>query len=288
MLILDGTSLAAKFKGKIEDEVNALIKKGTTPSLHILLANADDASAIYVRNKLNTCEKLSIRAKLHKFNPESITQEDILQKISLLNVDENVHGILCQLPLPKHINADMVAAAIAPKKDVDCFNPFNIGQLFNEETLLEPCTPKAIIALLHHYQIDLTGKRVVIIGRSKIVGKPLALMLLRKQNNATVTVCHSRSKNLKEICLSADVLIPALGKANFLNEDYIKPEAVVVDVGISKIRVGDKNKTCGDVDFNRVKDLVFAISKVPGGVGPMTIHMLIDNLVKTTKMQTQK
>ena len=238
----------------------------------------DPASSVYVRNKKRACEYIGVKSLSYEL-PESTTEEELLALIGKLNEDQTVHGILCQLPLPKHIDEEKVLNTISPKKDVDGFHPQNVGALVVGQKGFISCTPAGIIELLKRSNIEIAGKRCVVIGRSNIVGKPMALLMLRE--NATVTVCHSKTTNLKEICKEADILIVAIGKPQFVTADYVKDGAVVIDVGIHR---DAENKLCGDVAYDEVKDHTSAITPVPGGVGPMTIAMLMHNCVEAMKI----
>ena len=239
----------------------------------VILVGDNQASQTYVRNKERGCKYIGIESDL-LYHDSSFSEEELLQEIDKLNKDDNVDGILVQLPLPEHIDEQKVLNAIDPSKDVDGFHPNNIANLFLGEKSLVPCTPKGMLVLLDEIGYDLEGKEVVIVGRSNIVGKPVALLCLQK--NATVTIAHSKTKNLKEVCKRADVLIAAIGKAKFFNHEYVKDGAIILDVGINR---DENNKLCGDVDFDDVKDIVKAITPVPGGVGPMTITMLMKNTI---------
>lgn len=237
----------------------------------------DPASSVYVRNKKKACEYVGIKSLSYELAKET-TQEEILELIEKLNADASVNGILCQLPLPKHIDEDAVIDAIDPKKDVDGFSPQSVGAMVIGKPGFLPCTPAGIIALLKRSNIDIDGKSCVVVGRSNIVGKPMSLLMLRE--NATVTVCHSHTKDLKEVCKNADILIVAIGKPKFIDASYVKDGAVVIDVGIHR---NAENKLCGDVDFDSVMPKASYITPVPGGVGPMTIAMLMSNCVEAMK-----
>lgn len=237
----------------------------------------DPASSVYVSNKKKACAYIGIDSLSYEL-PEETTEEELLSLIDKLNMDETVHGILCQLPLPRHINEKTILNRISPKKDVDGFHPQNVGALVVGDFGFVSCTPAGIIELLKRSNVEMEGKNCVVIGRSNIVGKPMALLMLRE--NATVTICHSKTKNLKEICKDADILIVAIGRSKYVNKDYIKEGAVVIDVGIHR---DENNKLCGDVDYDDVVDLCSAITPVPGGVGPMTICMLMKNCLEAMK-----
>ncbi|MDD2431591.1 MAG: bifunctional methylenetetrahydrofolate dehydrogenase/methenyltetrahydrofolate cyclohydrolase FolD [Firmicutes bacterium] len=270
-LIIDGKALAKEKRVKIATEVEDLKQKGVTPGLAVVLVGEDPASQIYVRNKHRACEEVGIYSKEITL-PESTSEDELLELIDDLNNDKSIDGILVQLPLPRHIDPDQVILRISPDKDVDGFHPVNAGRLFTGQEGFFPCTPLAVMEIIKSAGVDLNGKEAVVVGRSNIVGKPVAMLLLRE--NATVTICHSRTKNLAEVCKRADVLVAAVGRAEMITADYIKEGAVVIDVGIN--RVGEK-KVVGDVAFAEVKEKVAYITPVPGGVGPMTITMLLHN-----------
>ena len=273
MKLIDGKAISAQIKDELKDQVATLKEQGIELTLAVIQVGQDPASSVYVRNKKNACAYIGINSVAHEL-PEETTQEELLDLIDKLNKYEKINGILVQLPLPKHIDEDEVISAIAPSKDVDGFHPQNVGTLSIGKKGFVSCTPAGIIQLLKRSNIDIEGKECVVLGRSNIVGKPMAMLLLRE--NGTVTVCHSKTKNLKEITKRADILIVALGKPKFITKEYIKEGAVVIDVGIHR---NSENKLCGDVDFDDVKDSVSAITPVPGGVGPMTIAMLMYNCV---------
>lgn len=274
-MIISGKDISTKIKEQLKQEVEEIkTKYNRLPKLAVILVGDNQASQVYVRNKERGCEYIGIDS-LKIVHDESFSEEELLKEINELNNDDTVDGILVQLPLPKHINEDKVLEAIIPSKDVDGFHPDNVAKLFLGQDSLVPCTPKGMMVLLDEINYDLTGKEVVVVGRSNIVGKPVALLCLQK--NATVTIAHSRTANLKEVCKRADVLIAAVGKAKMINREYVKEGAVVLDVGINR---DENNKLCGDVDFEDVKDLVSAITPVPGGIGPMTITMLLQNTLE--------
>lgn len=277
--IIDGKKIAEEIKLEAKEKAQKLINMGILPCLAVILVGDDPASKVYVANKKRACEALGIKS-LEYLLPEDTAEDEIISLIEKLNADSSVNGILCQLPLPKGINEKKVTSAILPEKDVDGFHPVNVGKMMYGEKCLRPCTPAGIVKLLERENIDICGKKCVVVGRSNIVGKPVAVLMLSK--NATVTVCHSKTVDLKAECLSADIIICAVGKPNFLTADMVKKGAVVIDVGIS--RLADK-KLCGDVDFENVEPIASAITPVPGGVGPMTIAMLMSNTVRATKMQ---
>ncbi|MFZ2193796.1 MAG: bifunctional methylenetetrahydrofolate dehydrogenase/methenyltetrahydrofolate cyclohydrolase FolD [Candidatus Moraniibacteriota bacterium] len=279
--IIDGKKIANEIKAELKAEVLDLKEKGIIPGLAVIIVGNDESSKIYVKNKNKACEEIGIYSEIHQVE-EKILEEDLLTLIEKLNIDEKIHGILVQLPLPEHINKEKVILAIDPKKDVDCFHPENIGKIFlGQETFL-PCTPSGILELLNKSEVDVSGKKVVIVGRSNIVGKPLALMLINA--GATVTICNSKTKNLKEECLSADILISATGRPRLITSDMLKQGVAVVDVGINRLKNG---KIVGDVDFENALEKVSLITPVPGGVGPMTIAMLLKNTIKAVKMQNE-
>lgn len=264
--ILDGKKLSLILQEDLKEKINKL---SNSPNLTVVMVGEDKASKIYVKNKEKIAKKIGIDTDTIYLNSKTTTDE-LLSIIEKLNKDKSVNGILVQLPLPKHIDENLVLEKINPQKDVDGFHPQNLGKLIINNSSMIPCTPLGIIRLLDFYNIDLAGKNVVVLGRSNIVGKPMLHLLLEK--NATVTIAHSYTKNLKDITKNSDVLIVAIGKPNFINKDYIKDNVIIVDVGINRI----SNKIIGDVDFNSVKDKVSFITPVPGGVGPLTITMLMN------------
>ena len=275
--IINGKEIAQTIKDEIKEEVASLKKAGKTCCLAVIQIGNDPASSVYVANKKKACEYIGIESLSYEL-PQETTEAKLLELIDKLNDDTAVHGILCQLPLPRHINEKNILNRISPKKDVDGFHPQNVGALVVGEFGFVSCTPAGIVELLKRSKIEIEGKNCVVIGRSNIVGKPMALLMLRE--NATVTICHSKTKNLKEICKQADILIVAVGKPLFVTRDFIKKGAVVIDVGIHR---DENNKLCGDVDYNDVEPLVSAITPVPGGVGPMTICMLMKNCLEAMK-----
>ena len=275
MKLIDGKAISAQIKDELKEQVAKLKEQGIELTLAVIQVGEDPASSVYVRNKKNACAYIGINSIAHEL-PKETTQEELLDLIDKLNNDYKVNGILVQLPLPKHIDEDAIINAISPAKDVDGFHPQNVGALSIGKKGFESCTPAGVIQLLKRSNINIEGKECVVLGRSNIVGKPMAMLLLRE--NGTVTVCHSKTKNLKEITKRADILIVALGKPKFITKEYIKEGAVVIDVGIHR---NSENKLCGDVDFDDVKDMVEAITPVPGGVGPMTIAMLMYNCVNS-------
>ncbi|HOQ16254.1 MAG TPA: bifunctional methylenetetrahydrofolate dehydrogenase/methenyltetrahydrofolate cyclohydrolase FolD [Defluviitaleaceae bacterium] len=278
-LIIDGKKISQDIKDELKAEVEDLKKKGIEPGLAVILVGNNPASKVYVSNKKKACEYIGIRSFSYEL-PEETSEEELLKLIKDLNQTKEVHGILVQLPLPKHIDENKILLSIDPSKDVDCFHPYNVGMIsIGELNGFLPCTPAGIIELIKRSQIEIEGKKCVVVGRSNIVGKPVANLLLR--NNGTVTICHSRTKNLKEICKEADILVAAIGKANFITADMVKDGAVLIDVGINRLENG---KLCGDIDFENCKYKAMAITPVPGGVGPMTIAMLMKNCVKAAIM----
>ena len=277
--IIDGKELAKNIRLKLKDEVEELKKVDISPKLAVIMVGDDKASQVYVKNKSKACEAVGIEYEEHILSADT-KMEELLELIEKLNNNETIHGILVQSPLPKGLDANEAFRAISPKKDVDGFNPVNVGKLSLNQDCFVTCTPYGIIKMLEAYNIEIEGAHAVIIGRSNIVGKPLAQCLLNK--NATVTICHSRTKNLKEFTKQADILIAAIGKVKFVTEDMVKNGATVIDVGINRM---DDGKLLGDTDFENIKDKVSYITPVPGGVGPMTIAMLMHNVVKAAKQQ---
>ena len=276
--IIDGKKISAEIKEELKTEVAAYAAQGKKCALAVIQVGADPASSVYVRNKKKACAYIGIESRSYEL-PEETTEEELLALIQKLNDNPDVHGILCQLPLPKHICEDHVIQAIDPQKDVDGFHPQNVGALVVGKKGFVSCTPAGIIQLLKRSNIEIAGKHCVVIGRSNIVGKPMALLMLRE--NATVTICHSRTENLKEICKEADILIVAIGKPRYIGADYIKEGAVVIDVGIHR---NEENKLCGDVRFEEAEQIASYITPVPGGVGPMTFAMLMHNCVDAMKL----
>ncbi|MDD5936625.1 MAG: bifunctional methylenetetrahydrofolate dehydrogenase/methenyltetrahydrofolate cyclohydrolase FolD [Clostridiales bacterium] len=276
-LLIDGKKISTEIKEELKVKVAELKAKGTEVTLAVIQVGHDPASTVYVGNKKKACEFIGINSLSYELE-DSITEEELLQLIQQLNEREDVNGILVQLPLPKHINEDKVIMTIDPKKDVDGFHPQSVGKLSIGQKGFVSCTPAGVIQLLKRSGISIEGKECVVLGRSNIVGKPMALLLLRE--NGTVTICHSKTKDLKEVTKRADILVVAIGKPRFIGKEYIKEGAVVIDVGIHR---DENNKLCGDVDFDDVVDHVSAITPVPGGVGPMTIAMLMNNCVESTE-----
>lgn len=274
-LIIDGKKISKEIKDELKEKVAVLKSQGKTATLAVIQVGEDPASSVYVNNKKKACEYIGIES-LSFHLPETITEAELLEKIEELNQDVKVNGILVQLPLPKHIDEDKVIKAIAPEKDVDGFHPQSVGALSIGQKGFVSCTPAGVIQLLKRSNIQIEGKECVVIGRSNIVGKPMALLLLRE--NGTVTITHSKTANLKEVTKRADILIVAIGKPKMIDSSYVKEGAVVIDVGIHR---DENNKLCGDVDYDDVIDHVSAITPVPGGVGPMTIAMLMNNCVSS-------
>ncbi len=278
--IIDGKAISQAIKDEVKAEAEKLSETGRKPCLAVILVGSDPASAVYVGNKKKACEYCGFDSVSIEM-PEETTEEEVLKKIAELNGDKNVDGILVQLPLPKHINEDNVILAIDPSKDVDGFHPVNVGNLLIGRDGFVSCTPAGIIELLKRSDVDIQGKECVVVGRSNIVGKPMAVLMLRE--NATVTVCHSRTKDLKEVTKRADILIVAVGKPRLITKEYVKDGAVVIDVGIHRT---ENKKLCGDVDFDDVCERTSLITPVPGGVGPMTIAMLMKNTLISFKNRT--
>jgi len=271
-LVLSGRKYAKVVRASLRQRVSKL--QGQLPGLTVIIVGDNPASKVYVAAKEKACVKAGFNSNVISL-PARVTQSEILVLIDKLNADDSVHGILVQLPLPEHISPDLVAAAVLPEKDVDGFHPVNVGRLWRGEQGLFPCTPSGIVSLLHHHDITLSGKNALIVGRSNIVGKPMAALLLRE--NCTVTVAHSRTVNLKQRCAEADILVVAVGRAEMIKKDWVKPGAVVVDVGMNRRSNG---KLVGDVDYDEVSPVCSAITPVPGGVGPLTIAFLLENTLK--------
>ena len=275
--ILDGKTLAAKLRKALQEETAALKQTtGKVPGIAVILAGDDSASAVYVNSKEKSAAESGFLSVVERVS-ENITTDELLGLVNKFNADSNIHGILVQLPLPKHVDASKVLRAIRPEKDVDGFHPYNVGLLNIGEDCLMPCTPLGIMNMLADYGISIAGKNAVVIGRSNIVGKPIAAMLTKA--NATVTLCHSKTKDIEKICKTADILVAAIGKAKFVTPNFVKDGAVVIDVGMNRF----DGKLCGDVDFEKVKDIALYITPVPGGVGPMTIITLMQNTLKAFK-----
>ena len=273
MTIIDGKALAARIRGEVKEKVARLAQRGVRPGLAVILAGDDSASRVYVRNKVRACEETGIRSFLTEY-PASVGEAELVDRVEALNADPAVHGILVQLPLPGHIDGERVLETVSPEKDVDGFHLRNLGALVAGRPGIVPCTPAGVMRLIDHAGVSLAGKHAVVIGRSNIVGKPQALLLLAR--NATVTICHSRTADLGAITRQADVLVAAVGKARVVTAGMVKRGACVIDVGVNRLPDGT---LAGDVDFHAVKDVAAAITPVPGGVGPMTIAMLLENCV---------
>ena len=277
MILIDGKKVSAEVRNRLAEETKILKEKtGKKPGLATVLVGDDPASAVYVRNKNKTCRELGFQSFENQLSSDT-TEEQLLNLIHGLNSNPNVHGILVQLPLPDQIDSEKILQAIDPKKDVDGFHPVNVGKLVVGNALLTPCTPTGIIELLDHYGIEIAGKHAVIIGRSNIVGKPVSMLLL--QRNATITICHSRTKNLDEVTRGADILIAAVGRPHFVKENMVSQGTAVIDVGINRV----DGKLTGDVEFEPVSKKASYITPVPGGVGPMTIALLMENTLKAFK-----
>lgn len=277
--IIDGKIISAAVKEEVAKQVEALKAKGITPGLAVIIVGDDPASKVYVANKKKTCEQLGMHSEEYAL-PADTAQEELLALIDRLNKNDQINGILCQLPLPDHLDEEAVINAILPEKDVDAFHPQNVGKIMTGDYDFLPCTPAGIMEMLRYEKIDVQGKECVVIGRSNIVGKPMAMLLLHR--NGTVTICHSKTKNLAAVCRRADILVAAVGRPNFVTADMVKEGAVVIDVGINRTPEG---KLCGDVDFENVRQKASYITPVPGGVGPMTIATLMKNTLTAAKKQ---
>ena len=277
--LIDGKEVSNHVKTKVKEEVEALKEKGIESALAVIIVGNDPASRVYVNNKKKACEFTGMRSVEYAL-PEETTEEELLAIIDKLNEDDSINGILCQLPVPKHISEKAVIERISPKKDVDVFSAENVGKMWQGDYDMASCTPMGVIELLDYYGIDVCGKNCVIIGRSNIVGKPMASLLLER--SATVTICHSRTKNLSEITSKADLIVAAVGRARFVTADMVKEGAIVIDVGINR---NEDGKLCGDVDFENVKEKCEFITPVPGGCGPMTIAVLMKNTLLACKKQ---
>lgn len=276
--LISGKEVSAKVKAEVRGETEKLAAKGIKPGLAVVIVGNDPASRVYVNSKKKACEEVGFNSFEYAL-PEETTQEELLELVEKLNNDSRVDGILCQLPLPEQIDENAVINAIKPEKDVDAFHPFNVGKIMIGDFAFLPCTPAGVMELINSTGVDVSGKSCVVIGRSNIVGKPMSMLLLHR--NGTVTVCHSKTKNLAEICQNADILVAAVGRANFVTDDMVKNGAVVIDVGMNRLENG---KLCGDVDFENVEKKASYITPVPGGVGPMTIAMLMKNTLTAAKM----
>ena len=281
--LIDGKALAQEIRQEIAKDIESLVgQTGVRPGLAVVLVGDDPASAVYVRNKKKACDAAGLYVDDHAL-PATTTQEELLELIDQLNNDSKIHGILVQLPLPSQIDSQTVLNAVSPEKDADGFHPYNIGRLVAGAPVFIPCTPKGVIRMIEAVGQSIKGKRAVVLGRSNIVGKPVAMLLMHQ--HATVTICHSRTIDLPEMCKEADILVAALGKAQFVKSDMVKPGAVVIDVGINRL---DDGRLVGDVDFEPVKEVAGWLSPVPGGVGPMTIAMLLANTLEGAKRAAKR
>ena len=280
--IIDGKKVSAAVRAQVRDEVVELVKRGVQPGLAVVIVGNDPASRTYVNNKKKACADTGIYSEEYAL-PETTTQEELLALVDQLNNKKEINGILVQSPLPRGLDEEAVVEAIAPEKDVDAFHPDNVGRIMIGNYHFLPCTPAGVIELLQSEQIEIAGKNCVVIGRSNIVGKPMAMLLLH--HNGTVTICHSRTKDLKAVCRQADILVSAVGKAGFVTADMVKPGAAVIDVGMNR---NSEGKLCGDVDYAAVEKLAGYITPVPGGVGPMTIAMLLRNTLTAAKLQNNQ
>ncbi len=276
--IIDGKSLAAELRNSLKTAIASLAARGVRPGLAAILVGNDPASRIYVRNKARACEETGVRSEVHEF-PEQVSETALLDRVAQLNADPRVHGILVQLPLPRHLDPSLVLAAVSPMKDVDGFHAANLGALLQGRPGFVPGTPAGVMRLLEHAGVPLAGRHAVIVGRSAIVGKPLALLLLQK--DATVTICHSKTRDLASVTRQADILVAAVGQAKLITAPMVKRGACVIDVGINRLPDG---KLAGDVDFAAVREIAGSITPVPGGVGPMTVAMLIVNTVRAAEL----
>ncbi len=284
---LSGTEIRNQIIEELKLEVIGLKKQGVTPKLAVILVGDDPASAIYVNSKKRTCEELGIES-LEKKMPADTKQEDLLAVVTELNADPSVSGILCQVPLPEQCDEQEIICAIDPEKDVDCFHPYNLGLLTAGMPKFMPCTPFGVLQILKRSGYEASGKNVVVVGRSNIVGRPLSILMSLKSWNATVTVCHSRTQNLSQVCAAADILIAAIGRAEFVTADFVKPGAVVIDVGMNRIEDPSHprgSRLVGDVNYKGIQDIAEAATPVPGGVGPMTIAMLMYNTINAARFQ---
>lgn len=277
--LINGKEVSAKVKANVKKETEILKSKGISVGLAVVIVGADPASRIYVNNKKKACEEVGFNSYEYALD-ETATQEELLDLVEVLNKDDKVNGILVQLPLPKHIDEKAIINAINPAKDVDAFHPINVGKIMIGEYSFLPCTPAGVMELIDSTGVEIEGKSAVVIGRSNIVGKPMSMLLLHR--NATVTICHSRTRDLADICRNADIIVAAVGKAKFVTKDMVKDGAVVIDVGMNRLENG---KLCGDVDFDEVAEKTSYITPVPGGVGPMTIAMLMKNTLTAAKLK---
>ncbi len=279
MQIIDGKKVSAEVKAQVAKETELLKNKGIVPGLAVVIVGDDPASRVYVNNKKKACELVGFKSEEYAL-PAQTTQQELLNLVKTLNDKKDINGILVQLPLPEHLDEKQVIEAINPIKDVDAFNAVNVGKIMIGDYDFLPCTPAGVMEMLSYYNISVSGKNCVVIGRSNIVGKPMAMLLLHQ--NGTVTICHSKTRNLKEICAGADILVAAVGIPKFVKADMVKEGAVVIDVGMDR---DENGKLCGDVDFDDVKEKTSYITPVPGGVGPMTIATLMKNTLKACKLQ---
>lgn len=278
--LINGKEVSAAVKLRVKNQTEELLEKnGITPGLAVVIVGNDPASRVYVNSKKKACAEVGFNSYEYAL-PEETTQQELLELVEKLNNDPKVNGILCQLPLPKQIDENAIINAIRPEKDVDAFHPFNVGKIMIGEFAFLPCTPAGVMELIDSTGVEVSGKNCVVIGRSNIVGKPMSMLLLHR--SGTVTICHSKTQNLIEICKNADILVAAVGRANFVTADMVKEGAVVIDVGMNRL---DNGKLCGDVDFNEVEKKASFITPVPGGVGPMTIAMLMQNTLTAAKLQ---
>lgn len=275
--LINGNEISKSIREELQNEIRELVSAGTEPGLAVVLVGEDPASKVYVGKKAKTCEQLGVYSEVHRL-PENVKEAELLELIGQLNENSKIHGILVQLPLPRHISEKAVIDSIAVDKDVDGFHPVSVGNLMIGDDCLLPCTPSGVIELIKRTGTEISGKHAVVIGRSNIVGKPVSMLLLRE--NATVTICHSRTKNMEELARQADILVVATGKAKMVTKNFVKPGSIVIDVGINRMEDGSLS---GDVDFEDVKDTAAFITPVPGGVGPMTITMLMKNTVEAAK-----
>ena len=278
---IDGKAIAAAVRSRIKAEVDELKRRGVEPGLAVIIVGDDPASRVYVNNKKKACAEVGVRSEEYALSADT-AEEQLIALVRELNARDDIHGILCQLPLPRGLDEKAVVAAIDPQKDVDAFHAENVGRMLIGDYRFLPCTPAGVMAMLEYEGIAVGGKRCVVVGRSNIVGKPMALLLLHQ--NGTVTVCHSKTKDLAAVCREADILVVAVGRAKFITADMVKPGAVVIDVGMNR---DENGKLCGDVDFAAVEPIAGAITPVPGGVGPMTITMLLQNTLTAARRQIE-
>ena len=281
-MIIDGKKIAQSVLESVKKDAEKLNGKGVTPGLAVIMVGNNQASKTYVRNKKMACEKAGIKSEEYLL-PEDASEKEILNLINKLNTTKEVSGILVQLPLPPHLDSKTICERISPLKDVDAFHAVNVGKIMLGEYDFLPCTPAGVMEMLHYYNIEVSGKNCVVIGRSNIVGKPMAMLLLHE--NGTVTICHSRTKNLAEICSKADILVAAVGRPKFVTADMVKEGAVVIDVGMDR---DENGKLCGDADFENLEPICSKITPVPGGVGPMTVAMLVKNAAKAAEIQNKR